>query len=55
MAANARCHYCGSEYAAGTSDTADVLRRHLRTECPAVPEVIRQEYGRSCAFGNCDG
>jgi hypothetical protein len=48
------CHYCGADYAEGRREAADALVEHLRSECPAVPERVRQSYERRCAYGNCD-
>lgn len=60
MTAEPSCHYCGADYAedereaANRPGSADALARHLRTECPAVPERVRQSYERGCAYGNCE-
>lgn len=47
------CHYCGAVYTRGSGDTSREMIEHLRQECRDVPEMIRQQYGQSCAFGNC--
>lgn len=50
------CHYCDRQFADASRASAahDLLVRHVRTECPAVPEPVRDRYRNRCPGGNCD-
>ena len=53
---NWECHFCGDTFAQKNqaSKAHALLVRHIKHECPAVPEATRERYRGRCPGGNCD-